>query len=333
MSRTRVFNRFSKGLAIFVFVLLTSAAWFYFLDSFSAEIKIVHIPQGLGLSSIAEKLEREGVIREVDILFFGTVLTGTQSKLKYGEYAFSAGETPYSVHRKLRRGEVYFRKVTFPEGITLAQMAGILESSQIVSAQEFLALAGNSEYSTKKLGTDVLSLEGFLFPDTYFFSRNYSAEKVIETMLDRFRQVCAMFGVSDTQADIKEIVTIASLIEKETAFPPERELVSAVIRNRLQKGMRLEIDPTLIYALGDRFDGDIRKKDLKFSSPYNTYVVSGLPPGPIAAPGSDSIRAALKPADVDYLYFVSNGDGTHVFSTTYKDHTDAVNRSLEKLKQ
>jgi len=333
MSGTHEFNRFSAGLAVFVFVLLVLSAWFYFLDGFSTETKIVDIPQGLGLSAIAEKLEGAGVIRKAEILFLSAFLSGTQGKLKHGEYVFSAGEAPYSVHRKLRRGEVSLRKVTFPEGITLVQMAGILEASQIVSREGFLALAENNEYSTKKLGVDVSSLEGFLFPDTYFFARNSSAEKVIETMIERFREACATLGIANTQPDIKEIVTIASLIEKETAFPPERPLVSAVIRNRLRKGMKLEFDPTVIYALGEKFDGNIRKKDLSFPSPYNTYVVSGLPPGPIAAPGLDSIRAALQPADVNYLYFVSNGDGVHVFSTTYGDHVNAVNRLLKKEKQ
>ena len=330
MSGTHGFNRFSKGLAVFVFVLLILSAWFYFLDGFSTETKIVDIPRGLGLSAIAEKLEGEGVIRKAEILFLSAFLSGTQGKLKHGEYMFSAGEAPYSVHRKLRRGEVSLRKVTFPEGVTLAHMAKILEASQIVSREEFLVLAENSEYSTKKLGVDVLSLEGFLFPDTYFFARDCSAEKVVEAMLNRFREACATLGITGTEPEIKKIVTIASLIEKETSFPPERPLVSAVIRNRLKKGMKLEFDPTVIYALGERFDGDIRKKDLRFPSPYNTYVVSGLPPGPIAAPGLDSIRAALEPADVDYLYFVANGDGYHLFSNTYKDHVNALNKILRK---
>ena len=273
------------------------------------------------------------MIRKAEILLLSALLSGTQGKLKHGEYEFSAGEALYSVHRKLRRGEVSLRKVTFPEGITLVQMAGILEASQIVSREEFLALVQNSEYSTEKLGTDALSLEGFLFPDTYFFVRGCSAERVIETMLKRFREAWATLGIASTQFDIKEIVTIASLIEKETAFSPERPLVSAVIRNRLKIGMKLEFDPTVIYALGEKFDGNIRKKDLAFPSPYNTYVVSGLPLGPIAAPGLDSIRAALQPADVNYLYFVANGDGVHVFSSTYGDHVNAVNRLLRKEKQ
>ncbi|MDE0520204.1 MAG: endolytic transglycosylase MltG, partial [Candidatus Dadabacteria bacterium] len=168
MSETRRFNRFSKGLVVFVSSLLALSAWFYFLDGFPTETKIVEIPQGLGLSAIAEKLEVEGVVRRAEVLFFSAFLSGTHRKLKHGEYVFSAGEAPYAVHRKLRRGEVSLKRVTFPEGITLVQMAGILDASQIVSREEFLAVAENSEYSTKKLGVDVSSLEGFLFPDTYF---------------------------------------------------------------------------------------------------------------------------------------------------------------------
>ena len=326
-------NRLVAVLAVLVLALVCLFVWFYFLDGFSTETKIVEIPQGFGLSAIAKKLEGEGVIRKAEILFLSAFLSGTQGKLKHGEYEFSVGETPYSVHRKLRRGEVSLRKVTFPEGLTLLQMVEILEASQIVSREEFLTLAQSGEYSTKKLGVDVSSLEGFLFPDTYFFVRDCSAERVIETMLDRFREACATLGIANTRPDIKEIVTIASLIEKETAFAPERPLVSAVVRNRLRKGMKLEFDPTVIYALGEKFDGNIRKKDLAFPSPYNTYVVSGLPPGPIAAPGLDSIRAALEPADVDYLYFVADGNGVHVFSSTYGDHVNAVNRLLRKGKQ
>lgn len=332
MKKPRGFKRAVAAFLVLIVVLPALSAWFYFIEDFSREPKTVEIPRGAGLFSIAKQLEKEGVIREAWIFTLPVLLGGTGEKLKYGEYMFSAGESVYSVHRKLLRGEVFLRKITFPEGITLSRMAGILESSQIVSREEFLALASDSEYSTAKLGVDVLSLEGFLFPDTYFFVRDCSAEKVIETMLDRFREVYATLGIASSQPDIKEIVTIASLIEKETAFSPERPLVSAVIRNRLRKGMKLEFDPTVIYALGEKFDGNIRKKDLRFPSPYNTYVVSGLPPGPIAAPGLDSIRAAIEPAGVDYLYFVANGGGRHFFSTTYRDHLDAVNKVLKKPK-
>lgn len=333
MSRPRGFKRAMAAFLFLIVVLPALSAWFYFIEGFSREPKTVGIPQGAGLFSIANKLEEEGVIRKAWIFILPVLLGGTGEQLKYGEYMFSAGESVYSVYRKLLRGEVSLRKITFPEGITLARMAGILESSQIVSREEFLDFAEDSRYSTGKLGADVPSLEGFLFPDTYFFTPNYPAEKVIEVMLESFWEACETLGIARTDPRIREIVTTASLIEKETSFPPERPLVSAVIRNRLRKGMKLEFDPTVIYALGERFDGDIRKKDLSFPSPYNTYVVSGLPPGPIAAPGLDSMRAALEPADVDYLYFVSSGDGVHVFSSRYRDHVNAVKKLLKREKE
>ena len=333
MNRNCGFRFIVTAFLILTLVLPALCAWFYFIEGFSQETKIVEIQRGAGLLSISKKLEEEGVIRKAWIFVLPVLLGGTRETLKYGEYMFPAGESVHSVHAKIRDGEVYLRKTTFPEGVTLARMAEILESSQVVSREEFLALAGDSEYSTEKLGVDVPSLEGFLFPDTYFFTLNYPAEKVIEVMLERFWEACATLGIARAEPGIREIVTAASLIEKETAFSPEKPLVSAVIRNRLEKDMKLEFDPTVIYALGNKFDGDIKKEDLSFSSPYNTYVVSGLPPGPIAAPGLDSIRAALEPADVDYLYFVSNGDGVHVFSSTYGDHLSAVKRLLEKEKQ
>ena len=333
MNRTGRFGYFVAGFSVLAVVLAGLVTLSYFLDGFSRETKIVEIQRGIGLFSIAKKLEQHEVIRKAEILILPTLVSGSRGEFKYGEYMFSPGETPYSIHKKLRSGEVFLRKATFPEGLTLKKMAAILESSHIVSRQEFLSLAENSEYSTKKLGEDVLSLEGFLFPDTYFFPRGSSAEKVIETMLRRFWEVCAPLGIKRGEIGVREIVTTASLIEKETASSDEKPLVSAVIRNRLRRGMKLEFDPTVIYALGERFDGDIRKKDLSFSSPYNTYVVSGLPPGPIAAPGVDSIQAALEPADVNYLYFVATGDGRHIFSSTYRAHQKAVNRMLRSKRR
>jgi len=333
MNWTRELNWFLAVFAALVFVLIALFSWFYFLDGFPAETKNIEIKKGVGLSAIAKKLEQEGLIRRAEIFFFPALLSGSQRKLKHGAYMVSAGEAPYSIYRKLRRGEVLLTKVTFPEGITLLNMAEILEASQIVPRKKFLALVKDSEYSTEKIGTEVLSLEGFLFPETYFFAPGCPAEKVVEAMLKSLREVWSTLDISGGEFGFREIITIASLIEKETSLPQEKPLVSAVIRNRLKKSMRLEFDPTVIYALSEKFDGDIKKKDIKIHSPYNTYIIRGLPPGPIAAPGLDSIRAALNPADVDYLYFVSNGDKSHTFSSNYKDHLSALRRTLKKNKK
>lgn len=328
--RVSGFSKAFLWLAAAVFASAGSLAFLFFLDGFCAREKAVEIPRGLGLFEIARKLESEGVVRKAEIFSLLVILGGDQSRLRSGEYGFSPGATPDLVRRKLVGGERMLRKVTFPEGVALSRMAEILETSAIASREEFLGLASDGGYASKKLGIDVPSLEGFLFPDTYFFEKDAGAEKAIETMLSRFRKAYSTLRATDSDLGMKEIVTVASMIEKESSIPGERPLISAVIRNRLRRGMRLEFDPTVIYALGERFTGDLTRKDLDFSSPYNTYVFAGLPPGPIAAPGLDSLEAALNPADADYLYFVSRGDGSHFFSRRYRDHVNAVNRMIRK---
>ena len=328
--RVSGFFKAFRWLAMLVFISAGSLAFLFFLDGFCGREKTVEIPRGLGLFEIARKLENEGVVRKAEIFSLLVVLGGDQARIKSGEYGFSPGATPGSVRRKLVGGERVLRKVTFPEGITLSRMAEILETSAVASREEFLGLASDGGYASRKLGIDVPGLEGFLFPDTYFFEKDAGAEKVIETMLSRFRKAYSTLRATESGLGMKEVVTIASMIEKESSIPGERPLISAVIRNRLRRGMRLEFDPTVIYALGERFTGDLTRKNLDFPSPYNTYVFAGLPPGPIAAPGLDSLRAAIDPADADYLYFVSKGDGSHFFSRRYRDHVNAVNRMIRK---
>ncbi len=316
-----------RGLCVLAIIfLLFFVGWLWFFDGFTKQNVIVEIPRGAGLFGVARSLEQSGVIRKSEVFCLLVLLRADQEKLKYGEYRFPSGTTSYSAYSKLLRGEVRLRKVTFPEGTTLLQMAEILESAEIISGEAFLKFARDAEYASAKLGVDVPSLEGFLFPDTYFFARELPPEKVIRSMLARFKEIYSAIGAEDSELGIKDIVTTASLIEKETAYSPEKPVVSSVIRNRLERGMRLEFDPTVIYALGEMFSGGLKRKDMRFSSPYNTYLVSGLPPGPIAAPGLESLHAAVNPADTDYLYFVSTGDGRHIFSKTYREHRKAVKK-------
>ncbi len=319
-----------RKFCLLITIFFLFFGWIWFFDGFTKQSVVVDIPQGAGLFEIARHLEQHGVIRKSEFFYFPVLLRANQRKLKYGEYQFFPGTTPYSVYSKLLRGEVRSRKVTFPEGITLLQMSEILESAEITSSGDFLKFALDAEYASTELGVDVPSLEGFLFPDTYFFVRNSSAKTVIKSMFARFKEVYSTLDISDTELGIKDIVTIASLIEKETAYFLERPIVSSVIRNRLKRGMRLEFDPTVIYALGEKFSGNLKKKDMRFHSPYNTYLVFGLPPGPIAAPGFESLYAAVNPADTNYFYFVSTGDGHHVFSKTYREHKKAVKKVFAK---
>ena len=181
------------------------------------------------------------------------------------------------------------------------------------------------------LGTNAGSLEGYLYPDTYYFPKNSNADGVIKVMADRFKAVYKEFDNNDKKnLSDHEIIILASMIEKETGVNSERNLISAVFHNRLKRGMRLECDPTVIYGLGTSFDGNITKENLKNTTPYNTYQIKGLPAGPIANPGKESIDAAMNPSDVDYLFFVSKGDGTHVFSSNYRNHINAVNKYIKK---
>ncbi len=183
------------------------------------------------------------------------------------------------------------------------------------------------------MGIEVDSLEGFLFPDTYSFNKNESAEIVINTMINKFYEVYNSIEKNNKlNLSLLEYVTYASIIEKETGVDSERVMVSAVIKNRLERGMKLECDPTVIYALGENYDGRLRRKHLQYISPYNTYVITGLPKGPIANPGKESLYAAFNPSDDDYLYFVSKGDGSHFFSNNYKTHVNAVNKFIRNKK-
>jgi UPF0755 protein len=230
------------------------------------------------------------------------------------------------LHR-LHSGSVVLYSVTIPEGLTLADISEILEKKGFLKKERFFSLVLDPELLNKyRIPSD--TAEGYLFPETYHFPRGASGREIVEHMLKTFqKKVYPLFHRYGPERGLTlhEIVTLASLIEKETSVSEERSLVSAVFHNRLVQGMKLQADPTVIYSL-PQFDGNIRKQDLSFDSPYNTYVYPGLPPGPISNAGLDSIRAALRPAEVDYLYFVARNNGTHEFSLDLKSHLRAVEK-------
>ncbi|MCE2391278.1 MAG: endolytic transglycosylase MltG [Proteobacteria bacterium] len=285
---------------------------------------------------VASRLERSGLLPPHPI--FGprafalyARLAGADRAIKAGEYELDARMTPAEILDKLVSGEVKTHPVTLPEGLRLDEIAGRLEAAGIVSAESFIAHARDPARARGR-GIAGDSFEGYLYPETYRFRRGSTPEEVIGRMHDEFgrrwteadREALAASGHS-----LHEIVTLASIVEKESALPAERTLVSAVFANRLARGMLLQTDPTVIYgiiATRGEFDGNLRRSDLERDTPYNTYVRAGLPPGPIASASIESIRAALSPADVPYLYFVSRNDGTHVFSRTLREHTQAVDR-------
>jgi UPF0755 protein len=323
-------NRISAtllGFGIFIF-LICLALWSFSsrqLPDKNGFPKRVVIPPGLGSIRIAEMLTREGVLRSPYPFLFRAWICMVSSKIKAGEYLFSVPEPPKKVLEKLVRGEVIIHKVTIPEGFTLRQIANLLEKKGLAKEAYFMAWASDTEFLSQ-MGIDGDTAEGYLFPETYFFPAGIGEKEILKKMITRFWEV---FGLRERERaremglQIRDIVIIASIIEKETSFDQEKPLISAVFHNRIKRGLRLESDPTVIYGLSD-FNGNLKRKDLLKEGPYNTYINPGLPPGPIANPGQSSILAALYPAEIDYLFFVSRNDGTHYFSKSLAEHNRAV---------
>jgi UPF0755 protein len=297
---------------------------------YGAEEQFVEIPSGASTNDIGQRLVDAGIVR--DMLVFRSALwwTGVARGLKAGEYRFDQPMSAADVVQKVGRGDVYARRITFPEGLTILDMSKIYESRGLGPARDFVKAAGDAS-SIRDLDPRAPDLEGYLYPETYAIPRGSPPSKLIEQMVARFREAFP----KELQAQalgqgltVREVVTVASLVEKETAQEPERRLVAAVYRNRMKIGMGMQADPTVIYALqkAGRYDGNIRRADLDFDSPYNTYRYAGLPPGPIAAPRKASLEAAVGPADVPYIYFVSRNDGSHVFATTLAEHNANVRK-------
>ena len=295
---------------------------------YTEEYQFVQIPPGAGASEIRQRLIDAGVVRDELTLRLALRWTGASRALQAGEYRFDRPMTPVEVIDKIARGDVYGQRITFPEGLTIRDMAGIYESQGLGRARDFIEASRNVSL-IKDLDPEAADLEGYLFPDTYTLPRNTPAPRLVERMVAGFKAAYPAELQQRAAAQMlttREVVTLASLVEKETAQPDERPLVAAVYRNRLTIGMGMQADPTVVYALqkAGRYNGNIRKEDLSIDSPYNTYRYSGLPPGPIASPGKASLEAALSPADVEYLYFVSRNDGSHVFAKTLEEHNRNV---------
>jgi peptidoglycan lytic transglycosylase G len=290
--------------------------------------QFVDIPSGSSTGEIRRRLIESGVVSNEFALRAALWWSGRSRSLKAGEYRFDRAMTAVEVVDKLTKGDVYTRRITFPEGLTIREMAMLYESNRFGPARDFLRAASDPAL-IKDLDPKAPDLEGYLFPETYALARTTPATRLVELMVERFRSTHGEIPRQGGQPlTTRQLVTLASLVEKETGAPPERPLVSAVYRNRMKIGMGMQADPTVVYALikAGRYDGNIRRADLDFDSPYNTYKYSGLPPGPIASPGRASLEAAAAPADVPYLYFVSRNDGTHVFAETLAQHNANVYR-------
>ena len=312
-----------------------AGAWVYLsltrpYKAYETPEQFVEIPPGSGPASMGRRLEAAGVVRSAATFRLAVWARGAGQRLQAGEYRFDAPVTPLAVVDRIARGDVYLQPITFREGLTIRQMAALFESRGFGPAGEFRAAASDATL-VRELDPAARDLEGYLFPDTYALPRHISASQLVARMVAGFqkaltpeiRERAAARGLG-----IRELVTLASLVEKETGQADERPIVAAVYSNRLKIGMGMQADPTVIYALerAGRYDGNLTREDLRFDSPYNTYRYAGLPPGPIASPGQASLAAAASPADVPYLYFVSRNDGSHVFATTLEEHNRNVHQ-------
>jgi UPF0755 protein len=293
----------------------------------AAEV-FVEIPQGAGSPEIRRRLVDARVVSDDAVLRAAMWWSGRSRSLQAGEYRFDQPISPLAVVEKIASGDVYTQRLTVPEGLTIPEMAKVFESRGFGPARAFIKAASDASL-VKDLDPKAPDLEGYLFPETYSLPRRAEASRVVGMMVDRFRATydeTFRARAEAQQMTTRQVVTLASLIEKETARADERPLVAAVYRNRIKLRMGMQADPTVVYALmkAGKYDGNIRREDRSFDSPYNTYRYPGLPPGPIAAPGRASLEAALAPADVPYLYFVSRNDGSHVFAATLKEHNANV---------
>jgi UPF0755 protein len=288
---------------------------------------VIDIPAGQPFKNTAQSLFKHNLIKSPFKFNLVARLKGYDKRLKAGEYALSATMTPIQIMEKMVKGQVELYKLTVPEGLNIYQIADLVACAGFAENSAFIAAATNADLARKN-GIPAETFEGYLFPETYYFPKKVRAEMIISTMVKRFWKVFNTAWkerANQLGFSIHQIVTLASIIEKETGAPFERPLISSVFHNRLKRKMRLESDPTVIYGLKN-FDGNLKRVHLETPTPYNTYKIMGLPVGPIANPGADSLKAALYPADTKFIYFVSKKDRTHKFSTNLKDHNQAVRK-------
>jgi UPF0755 protein len=288
----------------------------------------VSFPPGSGIRKLADDLKTGGVIRSKWHFVLLTRLRGAAHHMKAGEYRFSDGMTPDMILSKIVAGEVDYRKFTLPEGYSVYQAAELLDQKGYFKRDAFLEKCRDKSLLSR-VGLNEGSVEGYLYPATYNLSRGGSEEQLIVQMIEQFNKTYATIQELNVSQKLSrhDIVTLASMIEKEAVSADEKPIISSVFHNRLRIGMPLQSDPTAVYGVR-AFSGKVSKSDIQRPSPYNTYLNKGLPPGPIGNPGKDAVQAALKPAQTGYLYFVARQDGTHQFSSNLAEHNRAVVRYL-----
>ena len=312
------------GLAVFILDLRQYADQPTSLDT---KNRVVNIPSGQTFKVTTDILFKAGIIKNPFKFNIVARLKGYDKQLKAGEYNLAASMPPIKILEKLVKGEVKLYKLTVPEGFNIYQIAELVAQAGFAEQAVFIESATDAAFA-REHGITGETFEGYLYPETYFFPKSVSTKTIISSMVKRFRLVFKPEWKEQGKNlgfSIHQVVTLASIIEKETGAPFERPLISSVFHNRLKKKMRLESDPTVIYGLKN-FDGNLNRKHLETLTPYNTYKIRALPPGPISNPGSASLEAALYPAETEYIYFVSKKNNTHQFSTNFNDHNQAVRK-------
>lgn len=325
-------------LAIVVLIALGAGAAYFSLTSpyqgFSKPV-ILDFPRGTSTSEMAAELAQAGVVRYA-WQFLAVRALRPDARLQAGEYQFSDPAAVFSVYARIARGDVFFYELSVPEGSNMFDIAASIDRFDFIKGADFLRAARDPSL-IRDLAPEAPTLEGYLFPSTYRLTRRTTVQQLCQMMTDQFRKNWREVQRAGNSAAVNDAVTLASLVEKETAVPGERPQVAAVFQNRLRLGMALDCDPTTIYAslLEQRYRGTIYRSDLNSANLYNTYKHAGLPPGPIANPGLASLKAALEPAATDYLYFVAKADGSggHQFSKSIEEHNRAVEQYRHNVKK
>jgi UPF0755 protein len=331
MTPGRLLRTVAVAIGLLVFAAGGAAAWWWWSAlaprDAAGTVQLFTVPRGATLARVGSELETAGLVNSALAFQLLGRWEGAAPKLHWGEYEISAAMTPREILTRMVEGRVKTYDVTLPEGLAAREIGDRLAAATVIDRGAFEALLQDPA-SAARFGVEGPGLEGYLFPDTYRFPHGLSAVEIVRALVDRFQKAWA--GVAQLAAaqglSQREVVTLASIVEKETGLAAERPLVASVFLNRLRRGMRLESDPTVIYGIAG-FDGNLRRTHLDDdTNPYNTYQIARLPPGPIASPGDAALRAVVEPAATEYLFFVGKGDGSHLFSERYEDHVRAVNR-------
>ena len=323
--------------AIFTFLLVAALAaggWFYwalFVPVTPPEREFVLLHSGYSTKRIAHELQADGLIRSARAFVLWHVFHRKRS-LKAGEYLFEKSATGVDIHDRLARGDVYVHTVVVPEGYNMFEIAQAIQEAGLGPAPDFLNVCTSDTELVADIAPDAKTLEGFLFPSTYEFTRTQTMTEMAAAMVKQFRGVAHELGL---HADVLKTVTMASIVEKETGVPEERAIVASVYDNRLAKKIPLQADPSVIYAeqLQGDYSGALHHQDMQFKSAYNTYVHAGLPPGPIGNPGKSALEAAMHPATSDFFYFVSDGNGHHRFAHSLTEHNQNVAAYKKAMQQ